>query len=120
MFSMHTLSPITQVNTMLKRALATEKTFGRVNDDRRAFVQANLTAMAPSPAKDGVVIPGINARARATGLPMTSAKRGLARAENVRKQLSEHEEGLLWATVTHARCMYHCLFLILFLNIICL
>ena len=97
----------------LKRATGMEtkkKKEGHVSDDRRAFVQANLTAMAPSPAKEGAKIPGINARARATGLPMTSAKRGLARAESVRKKLSEHEECLLWATVTHARCMYHCLF----------
>ena len=37
------------MKTMLGRAAAVAKKMGRASDDQRAFVQANLVAVAPSP-----------------------------------------------------------------------
>ena len=94
--------PHYQVQTMLQRASATEKIRAHVSDDRRSFLQANLVGMAPSPAKPGVLVPSLSARARATGLPLTTAKRALKAAEGMRVRLSAYERDVSWSQV----CMY--------------
>lgn len=92
--------PSFQVQNMLKRVTTAGKKEARVSDDRRSFIEANLVAMAPSPAKEGVIIPGLSARARAmTGLKFSTAKRLLVAAMKKRKKLSAHEEGIAWSSV---------------------
>ena len=82
------------------RATETEKPRARPDDDRRSFVQSNLVAVAPSPDRPGSApVPSLNARARATGLPMTTAKTLLKDAAARRAKLTKREEGISWSSV---------------------
>ena len=88
-----------QRKAMLARASATAKPRGRASDDKRSFVEANLVAEAASPPKEGHKGPSLEARARATGLPLRTAKRALEAAAGKRAQLTAHEVGVSWSKV---------------------
>jgi hypothetical protein len=86
-----------QRKKMYQRATATAKVRAGVNDDQRSWVEANQVGEAASPG-DGKK-PTLAARARATGLPASTARRGLLAAEAKRAQLTAHAKGIAWSSV---------------------
>ena len=70
---------------------------GRATDDRRSFVEAVLVAQAPS--AESVNVPPLNARARATGLPLSTGKKRIKEATVKRALLMGGETELSWACV---------------------
>ena len=85
-----------QTRDAMVRAHATAKR-GRTSDDKRSFIMSNLTAQAPD--ADSVDVPSLRVRARATGLPVNSARRLLTKATTNRALLFEGEARLSWSLV---------------------
>jgi hypothetical protein len=90
-----------QQSRFLATATETDKSKGRVTDNKQFLAQSMLVAIAPSP--ESRKVPSMLNCAKALGLSVTSVKHLLKLAENQRRCLRKLEPGLSWSKVKARR-----------------
>ena len=97
-----------QLKRAVKQASKTSRTRGCSNHDQALFVTACMTGMADSPPdspdqKKKFKIPSLHARAKTTGLPMSTAMRKFKQEKEKRQQLKNLNTELCWSLIKKKR-----------------
>jgi hypothetical protein len=92
-----------QQRDMLQISMSTAKGRGRTNDDKAAFVEAVLTAVAPDLLSEHNDAPSLRSQSKALGISLATGHSKLLAASKKRKALKLSSASTSWSKVTRRR-----------------
>jgi hypothetical protein len=92
-----------QLQDLLKASMSTTKVRGRTNDDKAAFIEAILTAVAPDLLSDSKDAPSLRSQSKTLGISPATGFRKLSAASKKRKALKSSNPSTSWSKITRRR-----------------